>query len=214
MSPEQAEKKNYLVSNKKLSETLDNNTLKKVKATGLNYFHYTEKDQIGNSFGERFTNAITDIFNLGYSQIITIGNDTPQLKVKHILQAKELVENNQPVLGPSLDGGFYLLAIGKKQFNAKQFKNFNWQTSQVFKQVFNYIQPQLKQQSIHLLPAFHDLDKLEQVKKVLAVIGITLQTLRNYLQQLIKNAQNILFVSSFYNQLHKQQYFNKGSPTF
>ncbi|CAN0575163.1 unnamed protein product, partial [Ectocarpus sp. 12 AP-2014] len=61
-------------------ETLTKETLRKVKRTKQPYFHISEKEQTGNSFGERFTNAIQTVFDKGYEHIITVGNDTPQLK--------------------------------------------------------------------------------------------------------------------------------------
>ena len=48
-------------------ETLTNETINKVKQTGLPYFHFTEKQQIGNSFGARFTNAIQSVFDKGFT---------------------------------------------------------------------------------------------------------------------------------------------------
>ena len=80
-----------------LFDMLTQRTLKTVKKTKLPYFHLTEEHQVGDSFGERFTNAIQMVFTKGFEQIITIGNDTPQLRVSHILDASGHLENGKEV---------------------------------------------------------------------------------------------------------------------
>lgn len=118
-----------LANSNALFSALSEHSLGMVAKTGLPYFHYTEKEQEGDSFGERFTNAIQAIFDKGFKRIITIGNDTPQLKTSHILEAARLLENNRLVLGPSADGGFYLMGLHQENFNPENFKALPWQTS-------------------------------------------------------------------------------------
>jgi len=62
--------------------------------------------------------------------VITIGNDTPILKSHHIVEASRQLESKNVVLGPSLDGGFYLLGIHKTHFNREQFIDLPWQNEQ------------------------------------------------------------------------------------
>ena len=63
---------------------LNRHTIRQIEHSGLDYFHFTEKEQEGGDFGERFIHAIQSVFNKGYEYIITLGNDTPQLRTKHI----------------------------------------------------------------------------------------------------------------------------------
>ncbi|MCP4974568.1 MAG: DUF2064 domain-containing protein [Maribacter sp.] len=118
-----------------LFNALSEHSLKIVAKSGLPYFHYTEKEQEGDTFGERFTNAIQSVFNRGYKQIITIGNDSPQLKASHIRKAAKLLANDKSVLGPSADGGFYLMGMHRENFNANRFKDLPWQTSSLRRQL-------------------------------------------------------------------------------
>ncbi|MBD0850576.1 TIGR04282 family arsenosugar biosynthesis glycosyltransferase [Maribacter arenosus] len=127
-----AEKKRKKIQNAdQLFTAFSEHTLRIAVRTELPYFHYSEKEQEGDSFGERFTNAIQDIFNRGYRQIITIGNDSPQLKASHIQRAALLLAQNKSVIGPSADGGFYLMGLHRKNFDPEKFKDLPWQTSKL-----------------------------------------------------------------------------------
>ena len=106
---------------------LDSDTVKTVKKAGLPYFHFSEKEQIGHSFGERFTNAIETILNKGFQNVITLGNDIPNLTANLIVKAKNKLENSDYVLGPSTDGGFYLMGFKKAHFNKTDIQNLPWQ---------------------------------------------------------------------------------------
>jgi len=71
-------------NSEQLFDKLTQSTLRKAKDTGLPTFHISDKDQVGSNFGERFTNAIAAVFDRGFNNIITIGNDTPHLKTQHL----------------------------------------------------------------------------------------------------------------------------------
>jgi len=49
-----------------LFDKLTQETLQKVKKTGLPYFHISEQEQKGKTFGERFTKAIQTVFENGH----------------------------------------------------------------------------------------------------------------------------------------------------
>lgn len=111
-----------------LFDYFNKTTLKKVQKTGIPYFLYTEREQIGSTFGKRFTNAVKEVFELGFDKIVTIGNDSPLLKYSDIEQAANLLENCDSVIGPSTDGGTYLIGLKKEKFNAQYFESLPWQT--------------------------------------------------------------------------------------
>jgi uncharacterized protein len=99
------------ISSSDFFNLLDSDTVKTVKKTNLPYFHFSEKEQIGSSFGERFTNAIEAVFNKGFEHVISLGNDIPHLRANHILKATQNLATSDYVLGPSTDGGFYLMGF-------------------------------------------------------------------------------------------------------
>ncbi len=86
--------------------------------------------QHGNNFGERFESTIDFSFNLGYNQVVILGNDSPEISASHLINAfGELGKNNDAVIGPAEDGGFYLL--GLSAFDKKMFNGIVWQTNNV-----------------------------------------------------------------------------------
>ena len=159
----EAERKSFLSSD--VFSALNNQTLKTVKKSGIQYFHFTEKNQVGASFGERFSNAIEAIFNKGFEKVITIGNDTPHLKTKHLLDTLHQFEKNDLVLGPSKDGGFYLMGIKKEHFHKNTFLKLPWQTSKLQQCITSLLSSKVL--NVKFLEILNDLDVKEDVKKIL-----------------------------------------------
>ena len=89
-------------------------------------------NQTGNSFGERLANAFENIYSKGFDRVIAIGNDTPSLSSETITTAENGLNNNEVVLGPSSNGGVYLIGISKKAYNRSTFLQVSWQTSRVY----------------------------------------------------------------------------------
>lgn len=202
--------KSFLASNS-LYNQLTDNVLKKAALSGIDYFHFKEEQQTGDTFGKRFSNALTSIYKKGYDNLITIGNDIPNLKVNHLTEAKESLENNTSVLGPSYDGGFYLLGLQKEYFNALDFENFSWNTSKVALEVKTYIKQFTSE--IITFNYLHDIDTFLDLKKVYTTLSIYQKSLRDVLQKIIQAfIQNTLFIESNKFQLFVIAIHNKGSP--
>jgi glycosyltransferase A (GT-A) superfamily protein (DUF2064 family) len=67
-------------------------------------------EQRGRSFGERLQAAFGDARRLGYERVIAVGTDTPSLGTRQIRRALAALDHHPVVLGPSDDGGVYLIA--------------------------------------------------------------------------------------------------------
>ncbi len=117
-----------LKQNRRVIETLNEQVLHSIRATGLPYFIITDKDQEGETFGEKFSNAFEAIFNKGYDRVIALGNDHPGLKSGTILEAAVTLKKRPHVVGPAKDGGLYLVGIQKTNFTPIAFQNLPWQT--------------------------------------------------------------------------------------
>jgi glycosyltransferase A (GT-A) superfamily protein (DUF2064 family) len=195
-----------------LFDVLTATTLKTVKNSQLPYFHFTEKHQIGVTFGERFSNAIQAVFDKGYEHVIAIGNDSPQLKVSHLLEAHSQLQSKKIVLGPTTDGGFYLMGLHKSQFEASVFKSLAWQTSNLAKQLYRLVSKQ--NVKIVLLQRLFDIDTAQDIKSMLAFsfqIPEKLLILLLNLLDLQKEIDNT--TCSVYNSNYSVKLHNKGSPT-
>lgn len=108
--------------------------------------------QIGRNFSERFNNAIKNSFQYGYDEILIIGNDSPDFSSGMILDSFNKVSQNKIVIGPSYDGGIYLLGLSKKDY--ANTINVRWNTSLVLSDLLNYY----KSREIYLLPELIDID--------------------------------------------------------
>lgn len=68
--------------------------------------------QRGNDLGNRERHVFDVLFNAGFSRVVMIGSDLPTLPLTHITDAFELINPSSVVLGPSTDGGYYLMGLG------------------------------------------------------------------------------------------------------
>lgn len=81
--------------------------------------------QTGEDLGARMSNAIELVLKLGYSEVILIGSDIPDTQPDEILEAYSILKDNEICLGPTFDGGYYL--IGMKKLYRELFDNkINW----------------------------------------------------------------------------------------
>jgi rSAM/selenodomain-associated transferase 1 len=112
--------------------------------------------QRGEQFGERLYFAIVDLLECGFSSVCLIDSDSPTVPAENYASAVELVSTREDclVLGPSEDGGYYL--IGVKKPHRQLFEQIDWSTERVFEQTMqraNEIGLEVK-----LLPTGYDID--------------------------------------------------------
>lgn len=86
-------------------------------------------DQVGEDLGQRMHHTFAELFAKGYKQVIIVGTDVPTLPLPVYQEALTLLGRSDVVLGPAMDGGYYL--IGLKQPAEKLFANVPWSTDQV-----------------------------------------------------------------------------------
>ncbi len=87
--------------------------------------------QRGDGFGERLLAAAQDILAFGYGSVCLIDSDSPTVpRAAYELAVAELArEGDRIVLGPTADGGYYL--IGMKRAHAAVFERIRWSTDTV-----------------------------------------------------------------------------------
>jgi len=119
--------------------------------------------QRGKNLSERLIHAFTQAFQNGAERVIIIGSDSPGLPIKYILEAFESLRNNNIVIGPTEDGGFYLIGF-KNKVVPEVFINVEWSTSNVFSMTMqNAININL---STHVLPRYFDIDRPEDLLRL------------------------------------------------
>ena len=110
------------------NKNIDNQFYKKI---------INKEKQEGVTLGEKMLNAFNCIKKKGYKNIIIIGNDCPYITVSLLQNAFEKLNKNDYVIGPTYDGGYYLL--GMKKINKHLFIKKEWSTESVFEDTINDI---------------------------------------------------------------------------
>ena len=152
---------------------LINHAKKLTAKTQLPLFFFSEKQQRGDSFGERFANAFEDVFAMGFQNVISIGNDCLTISVSDILDAADALQTTPSVLGATNDGGAYLIGLSQSVFQKNDFQNIKWQTSSTFLDIVQFIEKQAF--TPFLLSQKSDIDNLIDWKKTLQVVSTTIK---------------------------------------
>jgi len=119
---------------------------------------FRKKLQYGTDLGSRMQNAFSELFGLGYEHIMIIGSDLLDLDQNRIEHAFQQLNHHDIVIGPSKDGGYYLL--GMKVMHEQLFKNKAWSTETVLKETLN----DLQNYDVKLLEELNDIDTFEDMK--------------------------------------------------
>lgn len=80
--------------------------------------------------GERMARLFEAAFRAGFGQVALVGTDTPALTTARIEECLDSLAPNTLVLGPSEDGGYYL--IGLTAAHPALFEGAPWSTDNVF----------------------------------------------------------------------------------
>ncbi len=137
--------------------------------------HKTYIPQIGTDLGERLTNATKWCAEIGYEKIIIVGSDSPTLPISFISDAIAGLDSQDLVIGPSVDGGYYLIGFSTNTLSKTVpsiFEGIAWSTTQVLQQTIARIQA--NKVTLKLLQPWYDVDTPED----LALLSTHLQAIR------------------------------------
>lgn len=115
--------------------------------------------QQGDGLGERLIHAFHAAFAEGARRVMAIGTDCPELSVGRLAEAAAALERADVVIGPALDGGYYL--IGMNQHQPELFREIAWGTDMVLRQT--RIRARRLGLRVQLLPALSDIDEPEDL---------------------------------------------------
>lgn len=96
---------------------------------------YEKQLQAGENLGMRMEQAFKWGFHEGYSQICIIGSDCYELNEQIVMQAFKVLDQKDAVIGPTHDGGYYLL--GMQSLHSGLFQNKKWSTDTVASDTIN-----------------------------------------------------------------------------
>jgi hypothetical protein len=121
-----------------IASHLIEHTLQEAKKSELPVLPFFSDKQVGNNFAERFTHAIDQAFAAGYNRLIVCGTDSPHLNSNQFVAVANKLDHYDIVVGPSEDGGVYLIGLHKASYRKEAFKQIDWHTSLVFGQLKAY----------------------------------------------------------------------------
>lgn len=124
--------------------------------------HYRKKEQQGMDLGERMLEAFIEVLSY-HKKAIIIGSDCIYLTADHIREASKALDSVDKVIGPTLDGGYYLL--GMKQVQVDLFVAIPWSSGSEFKETCKRIKR--ANSSLYELPALNDIDHLKDWEEYL-----------------------------------------------
>lgn len=80
--------------------------------------------QRGDGLGRRMDAALRDAFGKGYEAAVLVGTDVPQLTAGAIKDAFAALGDSDVVLGPTADGGYYLIGMTRPQPAAWEVRRY------------------------------------------------------------------------------------------
>jgi len=132
--------------------------------------------QCGSGFGERLKNYFEWSFSNGAGKSIVIGADSPTLPTIYLEEAFSLLDGYEVVIGPSLDGGYYL--IGMRKPHPELFEHIRWGSASVFQETL--FQNRHLEGKVAVLGPWYDVDTPED-----------LSLLKEHLHQMHENAEEL-----------------------
>jgi rSAM/selenodomain-associated transferase 1 len=149
--------------------------------------------QRGEALEERIIFAIQDLLSLGFESVCLINSDSPTVPTDVFSRAVQILseEEDPLVLGPSEDGGYYL--IGLKKLHRPLFENIAWSTEHVLEQTI--ARAHQLGLAVHLLPTWYDVDERTSLQRLfrelfadngIAPKGCPAPATRAYLKELLQ----------------------------
>jgi len=123
---------------------------------------YLYMPQQGGHLGERMKNAFKEALAMSFKRVVLIGSDIPSLPLEFIEEAFISLEKKDVVIGPSVDGGYYLIGFRNDKFSPRAFKGIPWSTERVFGETMKVLEDEGL--TVHTLKTLRDIDTVQDLK--------------------------------------------------
>lgn len=113
-------------------------------------------ETVAPDFGQCLAHPIDVLLGRGYGSACVLNSDSPTLPVAYIIAAATVLaaDDDRAVIGPSIDGGYYLL--GLKRPHPELFQGIDWSTERVFAQTLE--RARAIDLPVTVLPSWYDVD--------------------------------------------------------
>lgn len=130
-----------------------------VQWLGVNHLYVPQQ---GTDLGQRMKTSFVDAFNRGFQFVVAVGSDIPDLPGEFITEALTSLKTHDAVIGPSVDGGYYLIGFKENTFVPEAFDGIDWGTHTVYQDTLVLLQN--AGCNLHTLPTWRDMDTLSDLK--------------------------------------------------
>ena len=114
------------------------------------------------NFGDCLFTAVERLLALGHGSAVVLNSDSPTLPTALLAETAEVLARpgDRAVLGPSTDGGYYLL--GLKEPHRRLFQDVAWSTELVSRQTLDRAAE--IGLAVHVLPSWYDVDDIAALR--------------------------------------------------
>jgi uncharacterized protein len=116
--------------------------------------------QSEGDLGERLVQAVHDVWKEG-DRAVFLGSDAPTVPTAYVEEAFRALDYLPVVLGPSTDGGYYLIGLDRPR---DHLFNVDWGTDRVLAQTVLQLEPG----GFALLPEWFDVDEAADLERLRA----------------------------------------------
>lgn len=156
----------------------------------------TYREQRGEDLGDKMYNAIFEVLSEGVSAVSLSGTDIPLLSAEDIESSFTNLENNDIVLSPTEDGGYYL--VGMKKADKEIFDVEGYGTGSVFENTKQKIEDMGL--SLGTGRRHRDIDTKEDIKAYYGIIRTDLDFRKTHTAIFLKENKSIAIIIPTYNE--------------
>jgi rSAM/selenodomain-associated transferase 1 len=127
--------------------------------------------QEGADVGERMEHAFKQAFAEGCPRAVLVGSDIPDLPPAAFTAALRALDDHDAVIGPTQDGGYYLIGFRNGAFLPEVFRGIEWSTASVFSKTVQVLDRAGRQ--VLQLPLWRDVDTIDDLKDLMSRTGST-----------------------------------------
>jgi rSAM/selenodomain-associated transferase 1 len=120
--------------------------------------------QAGDDLGSRMVSAFQEAFASGASRAVLLGSDVPDLPGEVIADAFDGLKENDAVIGPAPDGGYYLIGFRNDTFRPEVFRDIRWGTDSALRETLERF-PRAGYRVHHVRP-WQDVDTVEDLRSL------------------------------------------------
>jgi rSAM/selenodomain-associated transferase 1 len=133
--------------------------------------HLQYLPQRGDDLGIRMENCLRDAFSRGFHRAILLGSDIPDLPAEIVTDAFRHLAKVDCVIGPSFDGGYYLIGFRNDSLLPDVFSGIRWGTDTVLQETIEVLTRH--HLTIQLLRTWGDIDTVDDLKRFIEQNGDT-----------------------------------------